>query len=182
MITTFDTLSPHPATPDWVLHLINQKFIEGDLMVHSTEIAIRSGQQSPIPKYIHATSSDTSCKAWRKWWAKYGLSTSPPQTFGPASPDNLELLDRKALTDPWSAHTSKCSKCRAVLRRCKMLRRLGTVVAWSALALFRRNFVLACMFGSIGGLTTYGATRLMRELEGPISNGEVPDRSLSAAR
>jgi Pheophorbide a oxygenase len=25
LITTFDTLSPHPLTPDWILHIINQK-------------------------------------------------------------------------------------------------------------------------------------------------------------
>jgi Pheophorbide a oxygenase len=27
LITTFDTLSPHRLTPDWILHIINQKSV-----------------------------------------------------------------------------------------------------------------------------------------------------------
>jgi hypothetical protein len=56
------------------------RFLEGDLMLHNTEISIRN-KQSADPEYIHASSADTSTKAWRRWWAKYGLSATPSNTF-----------------------------------------------------------------------------------------------------
>jgi Pheophorbide a oxygenase len=28
LITTFDTLKPHPWTPDWILHMINRWYVD----------------------------------------------------------------------------------------------------------------------------------------------------------
>jgi len=150
-------------------------------MLHNTEIAIRK-KSSTIPNYIHASSADASTKAWRKWWSRYGFSTAPPHTFGPASSSNLRQLSRQELVDPWRAHTSKCSKCRNALRRIKLVQRSGWIVAWSAALLFRRNnLVGAVLLGMLGGLSSLAANLLIRELEGPRSASEVGDRSLSAS-
>lgn len=156
-------------------------FLEGDLMIHNAEIAIRK-KQSTIPNYIHASSADASTKAWRKWWSRYGLSTAPPHTFGPASPSNIRQFSRRELVDPWRAHTSKCSKCRKALRRIKLVQRSGWIVAWFAALLLRRNSLVgAILLGMLGLLSGLAATLLIRELEGPLSASEVPDRGLSVS-
>jgi hypothetical protein len=151
--------------------------------VHSAEVAIRKqlALAQIQPKYIYATSSDTSVKAWRSWWTKYGLSAAPPHTFGPASPQSLQLLGRQELGNAWRYHTRHCSKCRTALRRIKLARHVGTAVAWAALVLFRRNRLLACAVGLVGAGIRWGATRLVRELEGPATRSDVGDRSLSAS-
>jgi hypothetical protein len=158
--------------------IVVHRFLEGDLMIHNAEIAIRN-KQSAIPSYIHASSADTSTKAWRAWWQKYGLSTAPRNTFGPASPSSLRQLDRIDLVDPWRAHTSKCSKCRRALKCCKLIQKAGWAVAWSALALFRRYTFLTITLGLLGALTGWVAGLLIREFEGPQRKSGVSDRSLS---
>lgn len=154
------------------------------MVVHGAEITIRQKQLAAAqvqPKYIYATSSDTSVRAWRSWWTKYGLSAAPPHTFGPASPVNLRLLDRHELSDAWRYHTRCCGKCRGALRRIKVVQRAGTAVAWAALALFRNNRVLACVLGMLGAAVGWAATWLARELEGPSGRSEVRERSHSVS-
>jgi hypothetical protein len=154
------------------------------MMVHGAEISIRQKQLAAAqvqPKYIYATSSDTSVRAWRSWWTKYGLSAAPPHTFGPASPANLRLMDRYELSDAWRHHARSCAKCRGALRRIRLVGRAGTTVVWAALALFRKNWVLACVLGLLGAAAKWVATWLARELEGPSSRSEVLDRSISVS-
>jgi hypothetical protein len=155
--------------------------LEGDLMLHNTEISIRN-KQSADPEYIHASSADTSTKAWRRWWAKYGLSVTPSNTFGPASPENLKLLPRHELVDPWHSHTKHCSKCRTVLRKSKLIQKAGWAVLWGTLAIYRKNSLLAGTLGIIGFLSSLIAGQVVRELEGAPNKSEVGDRSPSASR
>jgi hypothetical protein len=157
------------------------RFLDGDLMLHPTEIAIRK-KQNAIPSYTHASSSDVSCKAWRTWWSKYGFSAAPKNTFGPASGENLTLLSRQDMIDPWCSHTRRCSKCQAVLKRSRILRRVGLVVVWGALAFYRQNKVLTVTMSLLGVLSSWGADRLVRELEGAPSKSEVGRRSISMMR
>jgi hypothetical protein len=155
--------------------------LEGDLMLHNTEISIRN-KQSLDPEYIHASSADTSTKAWRRWWVKYGMSVTPKNTFGPAAPENLKLLPRHELVDPWNSHTKHCSKCQDVLQNSKRIQKAGWAVLWGSLAISRRNSLLAGTLGIIGLLSSLVAGRIMRELEGAPNKSEVGDRSLSASR
>jgi len=181
IITTFDTLAPHPRTPEWLLHIFNQKILEGDLMVHNAEITIRN-RQVVLPEYIHASSSDASCKAWRTWWTKYGLSAAPPNTFGPASANNVRQQQRHELVDPWDSHTKHCSKCRNVLQRAKLIQKAAWAIVWSSLALCRKKSRLAGTLGIVGALSSWIAGRLIRELQGASNKSEVGDRTYSASR
>jgi hypothetical protein len=157
------------------------RFLEGDLMLHNTEITIRN-KQSADPEYIHASTADASTKAWRKWWANYGLSSTPRNTFGPASPENLKLRPRHELVDPWHSHTKHCSKCRDVLQRSKLIQKAGWAVLWGSLAIYRRNSFMASTMGFLGLLSSRVAGRVVRELEGTPNKSEVGDRSLSASK
>jgi hypothetical protein len=157
------------------------RFLEGDLMLHNTEISIRN-KQSADPEYIHASSADLSTKAWRRWWTKYGLSATPSNTFGAASPENLKLLPRHELVDPWHSHTKHCSKCRGVLRKSKLIQKAGWAVLWGTLAIYRRNSLLAGTLAIIGLLSSLVTGRVVRELEGVKNKSEVGDRSPSASK
>ena len=168
----------------FALLLFLSRFLEGDFIVHPAEYAIRH-KLSVVPKYIYATSSDTSVKAWRSWWTKYGLSAAPPQTFGPANPRNLHLLDRRQLSDAWTYHTRHCRKCRTALRRLRLCRAVSVVLSCAALAgavargVIRHRWV--CWAATVLGAAAWaGSARLIQELEGPSSHSQVGDRSLSA--
>jgi hypothetical protein len=150
-------------------------------MLHNTEISIRN-KQSVNPEYIHASSADLSTKAWRRWWTKYGLSATPSNTFGPASPENLKLLPRHELVDPWHSHTKHCSKCRTVLWKSKLIQKAGWAVLWGTLAIYRKKSLLAGTLAIIGLLSSLVAGRLVRELEGVQNKSEIGDRSPSASR
>lgn len=169
----------HSHTPRAILYTF--RFLEGDLMLHNTEISIRN-KRSADPEYIQASSADASTRAWRRWWAKYGLSTAPSNTFGPASPENLKLLPRHELVDPWHSHTKHCSKCRDVLQKSKLIQKAGWAVVWGVLAIYRKKSLLAGALVIIGLLSSLVAGRVVRELEGAPSKSEVGDRSLSASR
>jgi hypothetical protein len=147
-------------------------------VLHQTERTIRS-QNNILPKYAYSSSADTSTKAWRTWWSKYGFSAAPAHTFGPASPKNLKVLNRDDLMDPWASHTRHCSKCRRVLRVSKWTERGGFVVAWMGAALVRRSLLLGCLVGLLGGTTSWLSHRLGQELEGSRRPSEVGDRGLS---
>jgi len=187
LLTTFDILRPPPKrwTPDWLLHIVNQKFFEGDLIIHYTEHAIRKmgNSRSPIPKYIYATKSDESVRAWRNWWNKYEWSSAMPHTFGPASSDTLpdKPMSRKELTNPWRVHTRQCSKCRSALRNAKLVRKASFVVLWMSLLLFRKSRIKICLTALLGAACYMAASRVITELEGPRVESEVRDRSLSAS-
>ena len=56
---------------------------------------------------------------YHQWWKKHGFSSAPPNTYGPASFDQLPKLSRREQIDPWEAHTKHCSKCRTALQRFK---------------------------------------------------------------
>lgn len=149
------------------------------MVLHQTEHTIRS-RNNILPKYAYSSSADTSTKAWRIWWKKYGFSAAPAHTFGPASPNNLQMMNRDALMDPWASHTRHCSKCRRVLRVSTWTARGGLVVAWLGAALVaRRSLLLGGLLGLVGGTTSWLSQRLGRELEGSRRPSEVGDRGLS---
>jgi hypothetical protein len=47
LITTFDTLKPHPLTPDWILHIINRRYVDF-LSVSCCEHAFRHHRIDPF--------------------------------------------------------------------------------------------------------------------------------------
>ena len=149
--------------------------------MHNTEISVRN-KLSAIPKYIHATSSDNSVSAWRAWWFKYGLSAAPRHSFSPALPENLKQLDRADLVDPWRLHTSKCAKCRTVLKRARLVGKIGWgLVAWGALAMTKRKSFGALAVGLVGIASSLCAGVVIREMEGPFSKSEVDERTPSVS-
>ena len=158
------------------------RFLEGDLITHNCEIQVRR-DDSVMPNYVSASSSDVSCTAWRTWWLKYGMSSAPRNTFGPASAENLVPLTRKELVDPWTSHVQRCSKCRTVLRRCKIVQKLGWVLLWTAATLFRsRAPIRSLALALVGLVSSLVAGLLVRELEGVRGASEVADRARSAMK
>ena len=63
------------------------------------------------------TTSDTATREFRKWWTKVGLSSTPPNTFGPASPESLKAMPRAAQLNRFENHAATCSACRKVTQR-----------------------------------------------------------------
>lgn len=150
------------------------------IQVHDAEITARQ-QGLGIPKYLYPASSDKSVLRYRKWWVKNCLSTkTPPNTFGPSSPDILTRLSRKQQTDPWRCHTRHCVKCRTVLSRLKKVQTLSLFLgAFSALVARRYPLVSGlCLLAGIFG--RHRVHRLVLLLEGHPTPSTVGDRSLSA--
>ena len=145
--------------------------------MHETEIAIRS-KRTKVPNYIHVTSSDNPVKAFRSWWLKHGLATSPPNVFGPASIENLVRLSRRDQVDPWKCHTQHCSKCRSVLQRTNKIQTISWIGAVAS-AFVVRNRLLAMVCFLIGSIVHLGSRRIVRELGGTSHPSEVGDRSFS---
>lgn len=160
--------------------------------MHETEWNLRKlRKRDTMPKYIYATSSDDSVKAFRSWWTANRLDQAPPHSFGPASPENLLLLSRSEQVDPWRLHTQHCSQCRAVVRRAQVCRRLGLGLGLAGLggcAVIRNNHRWVSVFVTVaallgGALLHWGSNRVLREVAGGASSSssasQVGDRSLS---
>jgi hypothetical protein len=151
--------------------------------MHETEWTLRKlRKRDKMPRYIYATSSDDSVKAFRSWWTANRLDQAPPHSFGPASPDNLSLLPRSEQVDPWRLHTQHCSKCRAVVRRAQFCRRLGLALAGFGCAVVIRNANRRVSITALlwGALLYFGSNRLIQEVAGgtSFSATQVGDRSL----
>ena len=147
--------------------------------MHDVERTLR-GDDENYKHCITPTSADTGANAFRSWWKKVGLASSPPHSFGPASSGNLSRIPRAEYTNPWHMHTKSCSHCQNALRRARKMQKwsliVGFVTSLSTNISGRRHLALviatiALAFSSIGN-------KVVRVLEGPRHLSDVPDRSI----
>jgi len=164
--------------PIWVRHILTMKLQEGDTIMHDVELTLR-GEGGDKP-YITPTSADAGVKAYRKWWKKYGLSTSPPHTFGPASSENLKQMSRSEYTNPWLMHTRTCSHCRSALRKAKLLEKWSLIIGFltSISANISRHRARAFIIMTIALTLRSIGSKIVTMLEGPRDLSDVPDRSI----
>jgi hypothetical protein len=156
-------------------------FFDSDIWIHDAEFAARSKSRD-VPKYLYPSSCDASVQGFRRWWTQYGYSSAPPNSFGPASFDNLQRLSRQQQMDPWQGHTNKCTKCRSVLEKAKNVKLASLLVgAIGAIFTSRRHPLLSCVFLGIGVFARIRAHKLVVSLEGEQYPSNVDDRTFASA-
>jgi hypothetical protein len=169
--------SPFASIPTWLSHAAGNRFLNTDVWLHDTEIVARS-RTSRSP-YIHASQSDLGARAFRQWWSKHGFSTSPPNTFGPASPEDLTQMSRRELIDPWEYHSKHCSSCRKALKVTKKVQ-AGSLFATIASVVFLRKWpVRAVAMVAIGLYVNFMAEKTATVIEGNPYPSGISDRSVA---
>lgn len=156
------------------------RLTEGDTILHDTELAARCSVSDATEQYITPTSADKGVLAFRRWWRKFGLSESPPNTFGPASAGSLRQMSRDEYTNPWRIHTQSCSACRRALRRAKRVRKwslLAGVLAALGTNILKKP-VISMPAAFLGLMSSSAANKVVWALEGSPNLSDVSDRSI----
>ena len=158
---------------------------EGDCILHDAELNIRSrdGNSNSSENYITPTSADKGVISFRNWWRKYGLSKSPPHTFGPASPHSLRSIPRNEYANPWMIHTKTCAHCRRALQNARWLEKWGLVFGFfgslCASGFGRGRPTISLLAASLGLVLSSIGKKTVIALEGSPHLSDVPDRAIS---
>jgi Pheophorbide a oxygenase len=165
-----------PWIPHWLRHAASNRFLNTDVWLHDAEFVARSRSSRNL-EYTYASNSDLGVRAFRQWWSKHGFSTAPPNTFGPASKEDLTLLSRRELVDPWEHHSKQCSSCRRALKLMKQVQ-AGSLLAAVSSVVFLRNWpIRAVAVAAMGMYVNTMATKTATLIEGnPFPSG-ISDRS-----
>lgn len=192
-----------PFLPTWLGHAATNRFLNTDTWLHDTERAARMDKDHINKKggsvavgaaragkvasgdlnYIFASRADLGPSTYRKWWSTHGHADAPPNTFGPASADDLpsQALTRAEQIDPWVHHAKHCAKCRRALGWMRKLRKASAVAAAVGAVLLRNKPPLA-IAGVLVGLWTYNFLRKFSTvIEGNPNQSQILDRSVAAS-
>mmetsp|Transcript_20669 Transcript_20669/g.31553 ORF Transcript_20669/g.31553 Transcript_20669/m.31553 type:complete len:523 (+) Transcript_20669:201-1769(+) len=168
--------------PIWLAHGASNRFLNTDTWLHDAERVARAISHEPtdnIDLYQSASQSDVGVKAFRKWWAKYGMANAPPHSFGPSTMEQLgpRTLSRPEQIDPWEYHTKHCSICRKALTRFKKIETGGLVVAIFSAAIMRRWPILRGLLVAGGLGSHFMSKRIATFIEGNPRMSGIDDRS-----
>jgi len=190
--------------PRWLLHLGSNRFLNSDTWLHDAERAARMNADSLNKRggsvavgaaragrkptdglnYVLATKSDLGPTAFRKWWIKHGFADSPPNAFGPASPNSLPVraLSRAEQIDPWENHAVNCVSCRGALRGMRRFQKLCAVGAATG-AILMRNRPPVAIGLVLAGLFAHDFLRkFATAIEGNTRIAEIGGRSVAAMK
>lgn len=165
-----------PWLPTWLAHAASNRFLNTDAWLHDAEFVARSRSSRNLA-YIYASNSDLGVRAFRQWWSKHGFSTAPPNTFGPASKEDLTLLSRRELVDPWEYHSKQCSSCRRALKLMKKVQAGSLLATVASIVLLRDWPVRAVAMAAVGMYVNSMATKTATVIEGNPYPSAISDRS-----
>jgi hypothetical protein len=170
------TLSMGNKLPKWIGHAFSNRFLNSDVWLHDAEIVARTKSQTS-ESYIYASASDAGTRIFRNWWRKHGLSMAPPNTFGPASREDLQRLSRMEQINPWNLHSKQCVSCRKGLENIKKVEKGGWVVAIASAILFRSSPIRAALLAAIAMYTSLMCSKMATTIEGNPHPSGYDDRS-----
>tara|TARA_B100000424_G_scaffold95242_1_gene71643 strand:+ start:1535 stop:2857 length:1323 start_codon:yes stop_codon:yes gene_type:complete len=98
--------------PLWLLHALNNRFLNTDAWLHIAEKNIDS--KDVLSDYT-LIESDKAVYYWRKWWQKYGFADAPQDSFSKAIFRNNDRLSWYQMTNIWEDHTKHCESCKKSL-------------------------------------------------------------------
>ena len=172
MLTSVEKVSRR-WLPDWVTHWATHRLLAGDHFLHDAEQNLQRGGT-----YVQPTRSDTGPRAWQQWWKQYGTNSATNSTTTTST--TIPQQSRQEIENNWRIHTSKCSKCRAVLRRARQSR-VASVAAlvWGVWTIDKRKPLAATVLILLGVLGSWTSRGLCQHLEGSLHPSDVRDRSIS---
>ena len=98
--------------PVWLLHALNNRFLNTDAWLHIAEKNIES--LDILSDYV-LIESDKAVYYWRKWWQRHGFADSPQHSFSKAIFRNNDRLSWYQMTNIWEDHTKHCESCKQSL-------------------------------------------------------------------
>lgn len=167
--------------PDWLKHAASNRFLNTDVWLHNAEYRIRKMSPKYSP-YIYASQADSGVKIFRQWWLKHGFSTAPPNTFGPAAFESLQLLSREQQIDPWQHHSKQCASCRKALKLFSRVKTGGLVTSIVSAIVLRKWPLRALLAVGVSLWARHMAGKICTVIEGNPHPSRIGDRSPAHAQ
>lgn len=178
---------PIPSYITWLAHAGSNRFLNTDTWLHDAErnAIIKQHDDGSKQKgfgldYAYASESDVGTIKFRQWWKKR-FASSPPHSFGAATPDLLgpNSIPRQEQINPWENHAKHCSTCRNALQRMKLIQKLSLYVTVGSVLVLKRYPIMAFFIAATGISSNFFCRKSATVIEGNPYAGGIGYRPVS---